>query len=221
MNRIRVLIVDDHVVVREGLRLLLEAQGDTIVVGEASDGVEALELARKLKPNVVLLDIAMPRMGGLETVRLLRGAVPESRIIVLSMHEKEAYAHQLLHDGAHGYVLKGAPSSKLLAAIRAAFEGHYSFDTNANAGADESCLPARSKAAANGFQTLSDREKQVFFLLIEGNTSQQISEVLCVSQKTLEKHRASLCKKLGLKSPVEMLKYAIRRGIVDPDLWKN
>jgi DNA-binding NarL/FixJ family response regulator len=180
-----------------------------------------LELARKLKPNIVLLDIAMPRMGGLDAVRLLRGAVPESRIIVLSMHENEAYSHQLLHDGAHGYVLKGAPSSKLLAAIRATHEGHYSFGTNENAGADESCLPARGKAASNGFQTLSDREKQVFFLLIEGNTSQQISEVLCISQKTLEKHRASLCKKLGLKSPVEMLKYAIRRGIVDPDLWKN
>lgn len=221
MNRIQVLIADDHVLVREGLRMLLETQGDIVVVGEASDGVEALELARKLKPNVVLLDIAMPRMGGLEAIRPIRQAVPESRIIVLSMHEREVYNHQLLQDGAHGYVLKGASSSRLLAAIRAAAEGHFYFGNKVHASAGEGCLQACSKEAPKGFHDLTDREKQVFFLLVEGNTSQQISEVLCVSLKTLEKHRARVCKKLGISSPVEMAKYAIRWGIVDPGLWRN
>jgi DNA-binding NarL/FixJ family response regulator len=201
--------------------MLLEAQGDILVVGEASDGVEALELARRLKPNVVLLDIGMPRMSGLEAIRLIREAVPESRIIVLSMHEREVYNHQLLQDGAHGYVLKGAPSSRLLAAIRAVAEGHCYFGNKVQASSGEGSLQARSKAAPKGFHALTEREKQVFILLVEGNTSQQISEVLCVSQKTLEKHRAKVCKKLGISSPVEMAKYAIRWGIVDPGLWRN
>jgi DNA-binding NarL/FixJ family response regulator len=221
MNRIRVLIADDHVLVREGLRLMLEAQGDIVVVGEAGDGVEALELARKLMPNVVLLDIAMPRLSGLETVRLIRDAVPESHIIVLSMYDKEAYAHQVLQDGADGYVLKGASSAKLLEAIRTASDGRFYFGNKAHAGAGKSCPQVPGKGVAKGFHTLSDREKQVFFLLLEGNTSPQISKVLGVSQKTLEKHRASVCKKLGINSPVAMMKYAIRQGFIDPGFWKN
>ncbi|HXV22552.1 MAG TPA: response regulator transcription factor [Desulfuromonadales bacterium] len=221
MNRIRVLIADDHILVREGLRLMLEAQGDIVVVGEAGDGVEALELASKLKPEVVLLDIAMPRLSGLETVRLIREAVPESHIIVLSMYDKEAYAHQVLQDGAHGYVLKGASSSKLLEAIRAASDGRFYFGNKATAAAAKNCPQVRSKGTDRGFHTLSDREKQVFFLLLEGNTSPQISKVLCVSQKTLEKHRASVCRKLGINSAVEMMKYAIRQGFIDPGFWKN
>jgi DNA-binding NarL/FixJ family response regulator len=131
------------------------------------------------------------------------------------------YNHQLLQDGVHGYVLKGASSSRLLAAIRAAAEGHFYFGNKVHARAGEGCLQARSKEAPKGFHALTDREKQVFFLLVEGNTSQQISEVLCVSLKTLEKHRARVCKKLGISSPVEMAKYAIRWGIVDPGLWRN
>jgi DNA-binding NarL/FixJ family response regulator len=200
---------------------MLDAQGDIVVVGEAGDGMEALELARKLKPNVVLLDIAMPRLNGLEAVRLIRDEVPESHIIVLSMYDKEAYAHQVLQDGAHAYVLKGASSSRLLEAIRAASDGRFYFGNKVYAGADKSIPQVRRKGAARGFHTLSDREKQVFFLLLEGNSSPQISKVLCVSQKTLEKHRASVCRKLGINSSVEMMKYAIRQGFIDPAFWKN
>lgn len=222
MGQIRVLIVDDHAVVREGLRLLLEMQSDMTVAGEAGDGIEALEQARKLKPDVVLLDIAMPRMTGLEAVRLIREAAPDSRIVVLSMYEKEAYAHQVLQAGAYGYVLKGEPSSDMLAAIRSASSGRYYFSKKLHVEVIQGYLKGRTQAAANeGFDSLTDREKQVFFLIIEGSSSLQIGKVLFLSTKTVEKHRASICKKLGIKSPVEMMKFAIRGGIVDPDFWKN
>jgi DNA-binding NarL/FixJ family response regulator len=222
MDRIRVLIADDHVMVREGLRLLLEAQCDLVVVGEAGDGIESLERARELKPDVVLLDIAMPRMSGLEAVRLIREAVPETRIVVLSMYEKEAYAHQAIEAGAHGYVLKGEPSSEVLAAIRAACDDRYYFSSKVHADVIKGYLGGRPYNETNkGFDSLTERERQTFFLLIEGNTSPQIGKALCLSIKTVEKHRASICRKIGTNSPLEMMKYAIRWGIVNPDFWKN
>ena len=222
MGQIRVLIADDHAVLREGLRLLLETQSDMTVVGEAGDGIEALEQTRKLKPDVVLLDIAMPRMSGLEAVSLIRDAVPDSRIVVLSMYEKEAYAHQVLQAGAYGYVLKGESSSDLLAAIRSASSGRYYFSKKLHIEVIQGYLKNRTVKPGNeSFESLSEREKQVFFLLIEGNSSLQVGKTLFLSTKTVEKHRAAICKKLGIKSPVEMMKFAISRGIVDPDFWRN
>jgi DNA-binding NarL/FixJ family response regulator len=222
MDRIQVLIADDHVMVREGLRLLLEAQSDIVVVGEAGDGIETLERARELKPDVVLLDIAMPRMSGLEAVRLIREAAPETRIVVLSMYEKEAYAHQAIEAGAHGYVLKGEPSPEVLAAIRAAGADRYYFSSKVHADVIKGYLGGRPYNETNkGFGSLTERERQTFFLLIEGNTSPQIGKALCLSIKTVEKHRASICRKIGTNSPLEMMKYAIRWGIINPDFWKN
>lgn len=222
MSSIRVMIADDHAVVREGLRQLLETQGDIVVVGEAGDGIEAVEQARRCKPDVVLLDIAMPRMSGLEAVSLIRDAVPDCRIVVLSMYEKEAYAHQVLQAGAHGYVLKGEPSSDMLEAIRSAAAGRYFFSSKMHREVVKGYLEGRPRENQNkSFEALTDRERQVFFLLIEGNSSPQIAKVLCLSLKTVEKHRASISRKLGTGSAVEMMKYAIRWGIVDPDFWKS
>jgi DNA-binding NarL/FixJ family response regulator len=222
MDRIRVLVADDHVMVREGLRLLLEAQSDIKVVGEAGDGIEALERVREFRPDVVLLDIAMPRMNGLEAVRLIREAVPETRIVVLSMYEKEAYAHQAIEAGAHGYVLKGEPCCEVLEAIRAACADRYYFSSKVHADVIKGYLGGRPHSQPNkGFDSLTERERQTFFLLIEGNTSPQIGKALCLSIKTVEKHRASICRKIGTSSPLEMMKYAIRWGIINPDFWKN
>ncbi|MCM2264096.1 MAG: response regulator transcription factor [Desulfuromonadales bacterium] len=223
MSIIRVMIADDHVLVREGLRQLLCTQSDIVVVGEAGDGVEAMELARQLKPDVLLLDIAMPRMNGLEAVRLIHGASPDTRVVVLSMYEKESYAHQMLHAGVFGYVLKCEPSSDMLAAVRAAYARRFYFSDKVHREVIKGYVEGRPRGTvrSTGFDTLSDRERQVFFLIIEGNSSAQIGQVLCVSLKTIEKHRASIAKKLDVSSPVEMIKYAIRWDLVDADFWKS
>ena len=221
MDPIRVLIADDHAIVREGLRQMLETQADIVVVGEAGDGLEALEQTRHLRPDVLLLDIAMPRMSGLEVVQLIREAIPKTEILILSMYEKEAYAHKVLGAGAKGYVLKGAPSKDLLDGIRAVHGGHYFLSSKMGASVIDSYLKVRDKEPASiGYDALSDREKQVFMLVVEGKSTVDIGDILCVSPKTVEKHRAGIAKKLGISNPVEMVKYAVAIGLVDPEIWK-
>ncbi|WP_305047122.1 response regulator [Geoalkalibacter sp.] len=218
---IRVLLGDDHVIMREGLRLLLETQADLKVVGEAGDGVEVLEAARRLKPDVVLLDVAMPRLNGIDTTRMLREALPQTRVVILSMFDKELYAHRALSAGAHGYVLKAGASEDLLAAIRAAAKGHYYLCRLIQAEVIESYLTQdRPAAPATEYDSLSEREKQVFLLLVQGNSLEQIGKILCISAKTVEKHRAAVTRKIGTGNPVEMVKYAVRIGVIDPESWK-
>ena len=218
----RVLVADDHAIVREGLRQLLNSQRDIEVVGEAEDGREALEKAKSLRPDVTLLDIAMPRLSGLEAVRLIKEAVPNIQIVVLSMHKKEAYVHQVLDAGALGYVLKAAPSSDVLEAIRAVYRGEYFLSSKIRAEVIGTYLKSRrEKPAVRGYDLLSEREQQVFRLIVEGNSTNQIADVLCVSPKTVEKHRANVMKKLAIHDVVAMVKYAIKIGIIDPELWED
>jgi two-component system, NarL family, response regulator NreC len=221
-KRIRVLIADDHPLIRDGLRMLLGTQADLEVVGEAADGIEALEMARQLRPDVLLIDIAMPGMSGLEVVPLVRDALPQTQMVILSMFAQEAYTHQALLEGARAYVLKGAPSAEVLAAVRAVHAGRYYFCAQihadiigAHTGGARQCA-----SSSSGYASLSARERQVFLLLIEGHPSQRIGELLSISIKTVEKHRASISKKLGSNHPVDMVKFAIRYGIIDPDFWK-
>jgi two-component system response regulator NreC len=222
MKTISVVIVDDHAMVRAGLRQLLGTETDIRVIGEAGDGVKGLEVCRTLKPDVVVLDVAMPRMGGLESIRLLRQALPEMKIVILSMFSKESFAHEALRAGANAYILKGAPSDDLLEAIHAAHEGRFFFSQEMHATVISSYVHQRqSEETTTGYNQLSDREQQVFRLLIEGNSTADIAKLLCVSIKTAEKHRTSVAKKLKINSPVEMMKYAIRIGLVDPETWSN
>jgi two-component system response regulator NreC len=218
----KILVADDHAVVREGLKQLLAGQPDMDVVGEAQDGQEALEKAKVLRPDVTLLDIAMPRLSGLDAVRLIKEAVPETQIVVLSMYEKEAFVHQVFNSGALGYVLKAASSSDVIEAVRAAHRGEYFLSSKIRAEVIGTYLESRKeKPSVRGYDLLSDREQQVFRLMVEGNSTAKIADILCVSPKTVEKHRANVMKKLGVGDLLAMVKYAIKIGVIDPELWKD
>jgi two-component system response regulator NreC len=218
----KILVADDHAVVREGLKQLLAGQPDMDVVGEAQDGQEALEKAKVLRPDVTLLDIAMPRLSGLDAVRLIKEAVPETQIVVLSMYEKEAFVHQVFNSGALGYVLKAASSSDVIEAVRAAHRGEYFLSSKIRAEVIGTYLESRKeKPSVRGYDLLSDREQQVFRLMVEGNSTAKIADILCVSPKTVEKHRANVMKKLGVGDLLAMVKFAIRIGVIDPELWKD
>jgi len=222
MNRIKLLIADDHAIMREGLQLLLSSQSDLEIVGEAVDGIDSLEKARKLQPEVIVIDIAMPRLNGLEALSMLKNCAPKSRIVILSAYEKEAYIHEALRSGASAYVVKGAPSQELLAAIRSAAKGKTFLSDQVQKEVIKNYLKSHQpKPTAACLDELSEREHQVFRLLIEGNSSQQIADLLCISPKTIDKHRAAIVRKTGLDNPARMIKYAIRTGLLDPKTWEE
>jgi len=222
MGKISVLIADDHAIVRDGLRQLLKGQPDMDVVGEAEDGLLALEMVKKLRPDVVLMDIAMPRLSGLEAIVLIREAVPGARIVVLSLHDKETYVQQVLAAGALGYVLKASPSSDILEAIRSAHRNDYFLSSKLRAEVVGAYLRQSPQSRAlKGYDLLSDREQQVFRLMAQGSSTAEIARILCVSPKTVEKHRASVMAKLGVHDRLALLKYAIKIGVVDPELWED
>ena len=222
MNKIKVLIADDHAIVREGLRQLLNGQRDMEVAGEAEDGRQALEKVKSFHPDVILLDIAMPHLNGLEVISLIKEAAPETQVVVLSMHSKETYVQQVLSSGALGYVLKASPSTDILEAIRMAHRDEYFLSSRLKAEVIGKYLKTkRSAPALRGYDLLTEREQQVFRLVAQGHSTSRIADILCVSPKTVEKHRTSLMNKLGVHDRLELLKYAIKIGIVDPELWED
>jgi two-component system response regulator NreC len=216
----KIMIADDHEIVREGLKQLLSSQPDMEVVGEAQDGRETLLKAKSLRPDVLLLDVTMPQLNGLEAIGLIKEAVPDVRIVVFSMHKKEAYARQALAAGALGYVLKASPSSEILTAVRAAYSREYFLSHEINAEIIDAYLANRKTSSpVHRYDLLSEREQQVFRLMVEGNSTKEIADILCVSPKTVEKHRSNLMKKLGVNDLVGMVKYAIKINIIDPEHW--
>lgn len=223
MKRIRVALADDHSLLREGLILLLRNQSDMEVVGEAGDGIEALEMARNCRPDVLLLDISMPRMNGLETLELIRQAVPQTAVVILSRYEKEAYVHQALKSGARGYLLKGVASADLLDAVRSVARGRFYLSEQVQATVIVNYVEGRRSSKPHGpqFEQLSSREKQVFHLIVQGNSNHQIADALCISSKTVDKHRASIGRKIGADNPVQMVRYALRSGLLPSDLWDD
>ncbi len=222
MEKIRILIADDHDVVRRGIAQIISEQPDMMVAAEAGDGVEALEKARLVSPDIVLLDIAMPRLSGLEAVGLFKEALPATRIVILSMHSKESYIHQALSAGVLGYVLKAAGSPDILEAIRSAHRGEYFLSPKIKASVIDSYLENKKKEPViRGYDLLSEREQQVFRLVAEGKSTKELADLLFVSPKTVEKHLSSVMSKLGVHGRLELLKYAIRIGIVDPALWED
>jgi DNA-binding NarL/FixJ family response regulator len=221
MSSIRLLVVDDHPVVRAGLRTLLGAQADMEVVGEADDGRVAIERAVELRPDVVVMDITMKGMGGLEATREITRRLPHTKVLVLTMHENEEYLRQLLEAGATGYVLKQAVDTELAVAIRAVQRGevflYSSFsrvllgDLAQKEGADQ------EPSQLDSYERLSQREREVLRLVALGHTNQQIADQLYLSVKTVETYRARVTDKLNLKSRSALVRYALQRGLLDSE----
>jgi DNA-binding NarL/FixJ family response regulator len=215
---IRVLLADDHTIVRQGVRLCLEAMGDIAVVAEAEDGQEAVQLATQLRPDVAVVDLTMPRLNGVEAIRQIKRDVPETEVVVLSVHDSEAYVVQALRAGAAGYVLKRNAATELAAAIRAAHDGQAHLHPSiARRVIDDylSRIHASEDALSEPHERLTPREREVLQLAAEGHSTRAIAGLLCLSTKTVEHHRASLMTKLGLHGQTELVKYAIRAGLVE------
>ena len=209
---IRILIADDHGIVRGGLRLLLDRQPDMEVVAEAVDGVEAFESALAARPDVCILDVSMPRMTGLQATRQIRSHLPDTAVLILSMHDDERYLFDALKAGAAGYVLKREVDTALLDAVRAVAGGE-AFLTNA---VERSLIREwMSDESAGPDEPLSPREQEVLKLIAEAYNNKQIAETLHVAEKTVESHRANLLRKLGMRDRVELVRYAIRRGLTE------
>lgn len=210
----RVLIADDHTMVRESLVALLEAGGDVEVVAQAADGIEALEKARLTRPDVVVADLTMPRLGGMEVVRRLREALPGTKVLVLTMHQEDEYVLQAVRAGASGYLVKDSAASELLAAVRSLQAGRGYFGPQAaKALAEQLQRPGRS--AADPYGSLTSREREVFHLIAEGQTTKEIARKLDISVKTAENHRGHVLAKLDMRNTAEVVRYALRKGLLD------
>jgi len=210
----RVLIADDHTMVRESLIKLLEAGGDVDVVAQASDGIEALEQAELTRPDVVVTDLAMPRLGGLEVVRRLREKLPNTRVLVLTMHQEDEYVLQAVRAGASGYLVKDSASSELLAAVRSLHAGGSYFGPQASkALAEQVQHPERS--GEDPYGRLTPREREVFHLVAEGLTTKEIARKLDIGVKTAENHRGRVLDKLDVRNSAELVRYALRKGLLD------
>ncbi len=217
---LRVLIVDDHTIVRQGLRKLLESEGDIEIVGEAADGRDAVAKAADLAPSVVLLDISMPGLNGLEAIRQIMKRSPKTRVLVLSMHKNEAYVLQALRHGASGYVLKESASEEIVTALRALGRGESYLSPSISRVVIDDYLRINSGGEQAGrtlYESLTAREREIFQLLAEGLKNHEVAERLHVSVKTVETHRAHVMEKLGLNNIAELVKYAIEIGIVQLD----
>ncbi|MDR5694786.1 MAG: response regulator transcription factor [Armatimonadota bacterium] len=214
MDPIRLIIADDHAVLRAGLRLLLESQPDLQVVGEAGDGWETLQLAEQHKPDVILLDLSMPGPGGLEVIKEIKRRVPRAKVLVLTMHEDEGYLRSVLKAGGSGYVVKKAADTELLSAIRSVHRGGVYIDPSLTRGLVEEILEEEAPAKKLGEEVLSEREREVLVLLALGHTNQEIAEKLCLSVKTVETYRARIQEKLQLRSRAALVRYALERGLL-------
>jgi two-component system response regulator NreC len=215
-DRIRVLIADDHIILRSGLRLLLETEPDIEVIGEASEGGEALNLVEKHLPDVVLMDITMPGMDGLEATRQIKARWPQVQVLVLTMHRSDEYFYEMLKVGASGYILKGAETSDLIHAVRVVERGEVFLYPTMAQKLVRDYVNFMQWGEGSG-SSLSPREKEILRLLSEGCTTKEIAEKLVISPSTVHSHRSNLMTKLGLSNRRELIQYARKRGLIQEE----
>jgi len=215
VNAIRVLVADDHTIIRSGLRLLLERQSGFEVVGEAVDGRQTVELAESLRPDVVVLDIAMPNLNGIEAAKQLAAKLPKVSVIVLSMHADESYVLRALKAGARGYLLKDSAESDIINAIRAVSQGKAYFSPEISRMLmDDYVRNLQQRGVDDRYDLLTAREREILQLLAEGKTNKEISALLNLSPHTVETHRGNILQKLNLHSLPELILYAVRKGVI-------
>jgi DNA-binding NarL/FixJ family response regulator len=213
---LRVLIAEDHAIVREGIRRLLASEPDITVVGEAADGEAAVELTENLHPDVVCMDISMPRLSGVDATRRIKSRMPEVGVVVLTMHEDEAYFYELVKAGASGYVLKRASARDLVDAVRAVAGGHtFLHPVVAQRLVAEHERSGGRDDDRRRFDGLTERERQVVRLIANGKTNREIAEILHISVKTVETHRTHIMEKLDLHDRAHLVRYAVRKGLID------
>jgi two-component system, NarL family, response regulator NreC len=211
MKRTRILLVDDHAVVRQGFKMILDAQSDMEIVGEAANGREAVELAAQLNPDIVVMDVAMPELNGIEATRRVIASDPHIRVIALSMHKDSVYVREILRAGARGYLLKDSGADELVKAIRAVAGGEsYLSPAVSNAVLDD-----YRKHVTNPIDLLTSREREVLQMLAEGKTNKEIAVVLNLSVYTVDAHRGRIMEKLNLHSINELVRFALRNGLID------
>jgi DNA-binding NarL/FixJ family response regulator len=210
-HKIRILLADDHAVVRQGFSALLRVQPDMEVVGEAANGREAIERAKELQPDVVVMDVAMPELNGIEATRRLQDEAPRSRVLALSMHKDSVYVREILRAGARGYLLKDAIDTDLIAAVRAVARG----DGYISPAVSDAVLSDYRKHVTNPIDLLSSREREVLQMIAEGLVNKEIATRLNLSVYTVEAHRGRIMEKLNLHSTSELVRFALRNGLID------
>ena len=208
----RVVIADDHGIVRSGVRMLLERQPDIEVVGEAADGAEARDLVIRMRPDLAILDVKMPKLTGLQATREIKAQAPDVSVLILSMYDDERYLFEALKAGASGYVLKAQADSDLMAAVRAVEKGEPFLTPSAQRALIKDVLGEGTTRS----DELTPREQEVVKLVAEAHTNKEIAGILHLSEKTVENHRSNAMRKLGMRDRVELVRYAIRRGLIEP-----
>lgn len=219
-----ILIIDDHPLFREGLKAIVERETRFKVIGEAGNGHEGFRMAKRLKPDIVVMDISLPDQSGIQLTREIRSLLSDTRIIIVSMHSKIDYITEAFQAGATGYVAKESASERLVQGLEAVVNGDYFLDTSVSHAVVENLLKIPMKEARiadESYGTLTPREQEVMRLLAEGLSSKDVAEKLFISPKTVENHRANIMKKLGLHSTIELIRYSAKLGLIDVDLWKE
>jgi DNA-binding NarL/FixJ family response regulator len=209
-----IILADDHHLVREGLRALLDAEPDLSVIGEAANGLEAVQMAEQLVPDMAIVDLMMPDLNGLEVARHLSQQLPSIRIVILSMHANEAYVLQALRNGASAYVLKESRADELVYAVREVIAGRHYLSPPLSERAIESYVQKSQSATLDPYETLTTREREILHLTAQGQSAAEIATRLSVSPRTVETHRSNLIRKLDLHTQTELIRYALRRGII-------